>query len=151
MIDMRTEERKEKIRRNRPLSTFKLSLENYAARPRLLNQVVTNESWRPCVYFLKKLGKVMLIVDGVKDDTVDLNIYNVAEPYDLEHSMTVAKDKFECGMLATDISGVELDFVVLGLFFINNNSTPCKFTKIQFKTDESKSATELCSWIPDLG
>jgi hypothetical protein len=37
MIDMRTEERKEKIRRNRPLSTFKLSLENYAARPRLLS------------------------------------------------------------------------------------------------------------------
>ena len=59
-----------------------------------------------------------------------MNIYNVTEPYELEHSMTVAKDKFECGMLATDISGVELDFIVLGLFFINNNSTPCKFTKI---------------------
>ena len=65
MIDMRTEERKEKIRRNRPLSTFKNSLENYEARPRLLSQVVTDEAWRPCVYFLKKLGKVLLIVDGL--------------------------------------------------------------------------------------
>ena len=35
MIDMRTEEKKEKVRQNRPLTTLKLSLDNYAARPRL--------------------------------------------------------------------------------------------------------------------
>ena len=136
LIDMRTEEKKLQIRKNRPLTTLKLSIENYAARPRLLHHIVTNEAWKPCVYFLKNLGKVLLILDGLKDNTVDLNIYNDVTPYNLEHKVSVAKNKFECGMLATDISEIELDFAVLGLFFINNHSTPCQFTKIKFETEE---------------
>ena len=64
MIDMRTEEKKEKIRKNRPLTTLKLSLDNFAERPRLQHRIVTTNIWRPTVYLLKKLGKVMLILDG---------------------------------------------------------------------------------------
>ena len=55
--------------------------------------------------------------------------------------MILAKDKFECGMLASDLSGEELDFIIVGFFFINNNSIPCKFTKIQFSTPDPKSAS----------
>ena len=85
LIDMRTEEKKLQIRKNLPLTTLKLSIDNYAERPILLHHVVTNEAWKPCVYFLKNLGKVLLILDGLKDDTVDLNIYNDVAPYNLEH------------------------------------------------------------------
>ena len=125
LIDMRTEKKKLQIRKNQPLTTFKLRIENYEARPRLMHHIVTNQAWKPCIYFLKNHGKVLLISDGRKDNTVDLNIYNDVAPYHLEHQMSVTKNQFECGMLATDISGSKLDFIVLGLFLINNHSTPC--------------------------
>ena len=82
---MRTEEKKEKIRQNRPLTTLKLSLDNYATRPRLQHQIVTDLNWRPSVYLIKKIDKVLLIIDGDEDGTVSLNFYNGAPSYKMDH------------------------------------------------------------------
>ena len=85
MIDMRSEEKKEKIRKNRPLTTLKLSLDNFAERPRLQHSIVTTNAWKPSVYLMKKLGKVMLILDGNEEGTIALNFHDDAAPYKLEH------------------------------------------------------------------
>ena len=66
--------------------------------------------------------------------------------------MVLQKEQdYECGMLVSDCSGLDLDFIVVGLFFINNNSKPCTLKKIQFKSSEASSASEVMSWAADLG
>ena len=93
---------------------------------------MTDLNWRPSVYHLKKIDKVLLIIDGDEDGTVSLNFYNMAPSYKMDHQIILAKDKFECGMLASDLSGEELDFIIVGFFFINNNSINASSPRYNF-------------------
>ena len=87
------------------------------------------------------MNNVLFIVDGSQDNYIDLHFYDEKAPYNLNHSLEIAKEHFEAGMLAVNQSGVELDFIIVGLFPINNHNIPCKFTKISFKGSKPETAS----------
>ena len=87
------------------------------------------------------MNKVLFIADGFQDNYIDLHFYDEKAPYNLNRSLEIAKEHFESGMLAVNQSGVELDFIVVGLFQINNHNIPCKFTKISFKESKPENAS----------